>query len=335
MKDNLADAPDAVALWNAVAAMMGQTLALDGRTRVSLAFAPPDLPDDALAVFELATLAGPVFAGLVRLPVGAMTQSTLDQAALGLLPSALSDAVVSLCLDRLVDAAGQDLRGKLRSVTRCEPARMAGEEWIGAEVEAGWGGTAQVLFAADRAVLTGFVSAFVPRGGGGPVPAAVAVHIALPVSLRLTGRALPLARLRQLQAGDILLTGGPGLWLAAPQAWFGLVRAGDGWTIGEVAMSDEFPAQTAADVAGDARQPVATDIGEVPVRLSFVLAERVLTLHEVQALSPGAVLPFAASPPDAGQPVQILANGRPVGDGHVIDLDGQPAVRIARLFGRE
>ena len=121
MRDELPAGLDAVTLWNALAATMGQTLPLAGRARAVLA-----LGQDAGgvgAVYELATDAGPVFARLGRLPLGAMTQSSLDAVALEALPPALGDAVLSLCVDLLVGLVGSGLGGRVTFHTGAASAK--------------------------------------------------------------------------------------------------------------------------------------------------------------------------------------------------------------------
>ncbi len=326
MKDGFPDGLDQTALWNALLAAMAEGFALGGRGRAVLRVAEPARPAERGAIFAVAGDAGRVFVQAVDLPVAGLTGGALDAAGLARLPVALADAVLELALDEVIAATG--LRLHVQSVMPATPADMAGEEWLRAEVDAGWGAPAVFLVAAERRVFLRLARGLMPMAGRAVLPQAVAAGIPLACSLRRAGPDLPLARLRRLARGDILLARG-GMQFCAPHARFAVQGEGETLTIGEVAMNDDLPVAGMAEPA--AEMPVMGDIGEVPVRISFVLAERVMTLAEVQGLTQGALLPMRA---DGAQSVRILANGRAMGEGHVVQIDGQPAVRIASLYGQ-
>lgn len=328
MRDGLDREVEPLTLWNAAVAAMAQGFDLPGRGRAMAEPAAGICPDNDRPAFVAATFAGPVYLQPRDLPFGALTQSTLDAAALERLPVALADAVLALAMDRLMGAGGPGVRQSVRSLSRCEAAQMAGDESLILRIDGGWGGVADVLVQADRAVLAALMRAVLPGAKHGQWPEAVSSRIVLPCSLRLDGPTLTVARLRGLSRGDILLTTGPRLWLCAPHGRFALTPDGTNWTIDEVSMTDDLPAMDSGPMAD------AGDIGEVPVRLSILLAERTMTLAELQGLSRGALLPFAPEQTEAGQSVKLLANGRAIGEGQIVEVDGQPALRVARLFGQ-
>lgn len=339
MKDSAGNMPQGIELWNALAASMGARLPLAGRGRAVLQLAP-----DALAglgpVFAVSTPEGRVLLQMKALPVAAMTQSTLGLDEVAALPPALGDAVLALLAEMLKTTVGGTAAALVESFARATAADIdaAGGEAVLAEVDGGWGATAQVLLRADRQVWAGLAGRLIEAHPRAVLPDAVAALVQTRCTLRMAGRDLALARLHRLQVGDVILPDrskpqGSVLALWTPQARFGLSETEGALMIDEVAMNDEFPESEAmalpvAEVAGD-----IPDAGHLPVRVSFVLAEQVLTLAELQGLAVGAVLPFAASPPAAGHEVRILGNGRPIGTGHVIEIEGRPAVRIARFFG--
>lgn len=91
----------------------------------------------------------------------------------------------------------------------------------------------------------------------------------------------------------------------------------------------------AEGVAGEAGGAVdagmstgAVDVENLPVHMVFVAGEREIPLRELQALAPGYVF-------DLGQPVdghvEIRANGRTVGTGELVDVDGRVGVRVLSL----
>lgn len=318
------------ALWNACLAALTDGLPLQGQGRALLRLSSDTGPDDS-PTYELATRAGPLWLQLRQLPLGAMTRSSLTQEALSDLPPPLAEAVLSRTLDILSAVAGQAVQSAITGITRTTPAAIPADvERILAEVDGGWGDPAHLLLLGNRAVLTLLARDLAADKPRPALPEAVAARIPMACGLRLSGRDLPQARLARLRPGDIILPQAPTLSLWAPHARFGLGGDGSNWTITEVAMTDEFP-QTPPHGSDDD----APDIGSLPIRLSFLLAEQTLTLAQVQALSPGAILPFQPDLPQPGQSVRILANGRAIGHGNVVEVEGQPAIRIARLFGTE
>lgn len=328
MKDAGATDLGPVALWNAALLVMAQGFVLPTRGRAMAELVPDLMADPDRPTFLAKTIAGPMYLQPRDLPVGPLTQSTLDAGALDRLPAALADAVLALAMERLMAAGGDAVRRSVTALSRCAIVEMSGEERLLLRVDGGWGAVAEVMVQADRAVLSGLLRAIIPGVIHGRWPDALAAQVVLPCSLRLGAPTLSVARLRRLSVGDLLLTTGPQQWLCAPHARFALIHDGTNWTIGEVSMTDDLPAMEPgpSDAIGD--------IGDLPVRLSILLAERTITLAELQGLSKGALLPFAPERAEAGQAVRLLANGRTIGDGHIVEVDGQPALRIARLFGQ-
>ena len=67
---------------------------------------------------------------------------------------------------------------------------------------------------------------------------------------------------------------------------------------------------------------------QLPIQLVFELGRLQLNLGELQRLSQGYIIPLSR---DLQAPVDILANGRRIGKGQILDVDGQVAVRITQL----
>ena len=68
----------------------------------------------------------------------------------------------------------------------------------------------------------------------------------------------------------------------------------------------------------------------LPIRLDFDVGQRELTLAELRTLQPGSIITLGRP---AAEFVEIVVNGRRVGHGELVEIDGIPAVRITRLFG--
>lgn len=73
----------------------------------------------------------------------------------------------------------------------------------------------------------------------------------------------------------------------------------------------------------------AATLDAVPVRLSFDLGEVSMTLAQLQALQPGQTVGLGH--PLAGA-VRIRANGALVGEGDLVEIDGQIGVSVRHLF---
>jgi type III secretion protein Q len=91
--------------------------------------------------------------------------------------------------------------------------------------------------------------------------------------------------------------------------------------------TDTMPTDTDSSAS-----PAPMSLDSVPVRLSFDLGEVTLTLGQLQALQPGQALELGH--PLAGA-VRIRANGALVGEGDLIEIDGQVGVSIRHLFNAQ
>ena len=74
------------------------------------------------------------------------------------------------------------------------------------------------------------------------------------------------------------------------------------------------------------------DLDDLPVRLVFELGRVELSLGELQRLAPGALVPLGR-PPD--EPLDIMANGRRLGRGTLVQIGDSLGVRIVSLAGHE
>ncbi len=74
----------------------------------------------------------------------------------------------------------------------------------------------------------------------------------------------------------------------------------------------------------DGATPAVSDLDEIPVRLVFEAARLELSLGALRQLGAGSVLDVDAVPGT----VRILINGRRVGDGELVSIDGRAGVRI-------
>ena len=69
------------------------------------------------------------------------------------------------------------------------------------------------------------------------------------------------------------------------------------------------------------------------MRLTFELGRIEVALDELRAMGPGHVLALPRDP-GAGQ-LDILANGRRVGQGEIVAVGDALGIRVLNLFGRD
>lgn len=171
---------------------------------------------------------------------------------------------------------------------------------------------------------------------------------ALPITVRaeLGWTMLSAAELASLQNKDTVfidhyrVTPGGDIWLVAqgyglrvrPQADSYCVT--QGWTLLMNTISESSPdAFNEPDVFDDdpldAEASPTFDVDTLPVRLTFSLGERRLTLGELRGLHPGEV--FDLERPLISGPVIVRANGRWFGTGDLVDIDGRIGVALREL----
>jgi type III secretion protein Q len=69
-------------------------------------------------------------------------------------------------------------------------------------------------------------------------------------------------------------------------------------------------------------------IDDVPVRLTFDLGEREISLGDLRSLEPGYLFNLGRDPRST---VSIRANGRLIGDGELVDIEGRVGVSVLRF----
>jgi flagellar motor switch/type III secretory pathway protein FliN len=132
----------------------------------------------------------------------------------------------------------------------------------------------------------------------------------------------------QVGLGDILVAErAPGLLL--PNDF------GKGWTGTPVGSNfaglkvDKYFERTTSvegieQAAGDMARPA---LEKLPLRLHVIVAEKEMTLADIQSLTPGAIIELGAS---KVSPVKLMVNGKVLGEGELVDVEGNLAVKILR-----
>ncbi|MEO0316767.1 MAG: hypothetical protein RL404_444 [Pseudomonadota bacterium] len=153
---------------------------------------------------------------------------------------------------------------------------------------------------------------------------------ALPVPVRFCAgwTDLSLAGLRQLQRRDVVLL---------DECWLGsgldriVVTMGRLGALASISGTQvtilEEPGEIMEELDEQGVEE-GTGFGDLPVRLHFDLGERQLTLSELMVLGPGHVFDLGR---ELRRAVIIRANGKVIGEGELVDIDGQVGVAVLSL----
>ncbi|WP_458097119.1 type III secretion system cytoplasmic ring protein SctQ [Roseomonas sp. WA12] len=312
--------------------------------------APLPLPGGLLLLVGPAPLEPPAEAACLRFTVGGEPASLTATAAafdrlLGAIDPAASGArgeggalLLELLLEPVLGAVEASLDAAVAAISLqpglAEPGVPAlGLTLLTAEADVALAGRLS-LPAAAEARLTEALGT-VPAGRLSPPPGLV-----MTVSLRAGATELGMPELAALRPGDGLLfdesrrmKGEVLAVIGEMQGW--ITRPGPrGYEaitprrrLGALGLEDwaAMPSDTA--VTEDA------PIEELPVRLVFELGRVEVPLAELSGAAPGHLFALPASPAEAM--VDILANGRRIGRGEIVQIgEGALAVRVLSLSGR-
>jgi type III secretion protein Q len=173
-----------------------------------------------------------------------------------------------------------------------------------------------------------------------PVTPRVMEDLAVPAALRIGATRLPLAVLRSLRVDDkILLQIGDGIggtlvlaesWLAAAQQdKAGIWRLTEAPRPARGAGEAERTMLMHKSIDDETASAAITDPDQLPLQLTFEIGRLEITLAELRRLGPGSVLELGRS---TSELVRISAQGQPVGQGRLVDVDGAAGVQVVRLF---
>ena len=92
-----------------------------------------------------------------------------------------------------------------------------------------------------------------------------------------------------------------------------------------------FDAATVPPVdAAPAAPPSLDRLSAVPVELSCEIGRTHMTIGEALALAPGSIVGLNRL---AGEPVDLLVNGKPIARGEVVVIDEEFGLRITEIVG--
>lgn len=324
---------DQIAIWNALVASFDQPFELLNGAQAFLASAPQVAVPTGLS-FVLQTGQGALQINVVSLPFASISGAQVDLADIPSLPPPLPAILTDGLRDLLLELLPDTLRTQIVSAELGEIATIDDTEVIMVTVLGrNWPEAGQFVIQGPRAVLAALAAM---PGATAPVPTlpqALACLIPLSVRIVLRGRVIPLRVMRSLEVGDIILPPphGAQILLLGGKLVAGLTNDIETWTITELAVNNENDLPDVTQVSEAA--PEAASLDDIPISLAFVIDTRTIPLSDLQNLRPGAALPFTPLSPTAGIEVQVLANGRAIGSGNIVEIDGRHAVRLSRLFG--
>ncbi|WP_321873320.1 type III secretion system cytoplasmic ring protein SctQ [Burkholderia ubonensis] len=200
------------------------------------------------------------------------------------------------------------------------------------------------------------------RGERPPDAAGLLARVRLPGRVRLGSRRLPLAVLRSLRPGDVLLDLAPAAlgaaWAGPLHAWWGARRTTqwhatvliEGTTmtmidtpdtaddLDEPIVAGDLPAGSPADSPADPPDddaldvaPEPADLGDVDLPVHVEIDTLSLSIAELAALRPGYVLELPLAARDV--PVRLVAYGQAIGGGRLVAVGAHLGVRIDRMAG--
>jgi flagellar motor switch protein FliN/FliY len=94
---------------------------------------------------------------------------------------------------------------------------------------------------------------------------------------------------------------------------------------------DYVPFETTTAVYADVGEPPELErLYDVPVELAVEIGRTRLTIRETLALGPGSIVTLNRL---AGEPVDLLVNGKPIARGEVVVIDEEFGLRVTEVVG--
>ncbi len=322
-------------LWNGLTKTFGTPIALQGAQAV---LSEGHVPTND-AVHLKCDMAGvPMAFAISDFPFAQQTGTNIDISTLSTLPESLRNGLYLGIADALADLLPADISSNINNMELgCETEMI--ETWLRADIDMGAGGVAVCSFGATRNAFCHILKTLFPDGPGGipGQPGMLLDQIPAQLALTMGHHDLSLDALKGLMVGDIILAKiAPNIRaLEHAKGNFILTHHAEGdtqqWQIKEFVMTDE----ATPEVAETSENSDVQSIGEVPVRLSFATQTLTMSVAQIQELTPGAVVPLETQSSEPGTPVRIMANGTIIGDGHLVQIEDQLAVRVAGLGKQE
>ena len=93
-----------------------------------------------------------------------------------------------------------------------------------------------------------------------------------------------------------------------------------------------FETTTTAPAASGSDAPELERLYDVPVELAVEIGRTHMTIRETLALGPGSIVTLNRL---AGEPVDLLVNGKPIARGEVVVLDEEFGLRVTEVLAND
>lgn len=140
------------------------------------------------------------------------------------------------------------------------------------------------------------------------------------------GMTLAAAEYKALEAGDILL---PETWLPRESQVTLSIRSAGRTVLTAPAQLDNCTV-TLREAFAQCTETTMTNTDELEVKLTFEIENRLITAGELKSLEPGYTFQLTGEPTTL---VTVLANGRPVARGRLVDIGGAVGVELTQRAG--
>jgi len=157
-------------------------------------------------------------------------------------------------------------------------------------------------------------------------------NITLKLNFSIGNSVISLALLRQLKIGDAVLIKHSNSKLYINNKKIGLYKQKDDLMNVKADHENDYIEQNIYSERNDTPKIQGVSLrSQIPVQLTFILQQSIVTVAELECLFNGQVLPCDI---DIGKKIVILANGLNIGHGELIWVDEKPGILISSLESR-
>jgi type III secretion protein Q len=211
------------------------------------------------------------------------------------------------------------------------PRRATPAEWLPVRLACTWRGVTGQLRLDLRSDAAGRLAGALRRL---PRQRVSLPHLPVVLALRLFAIDLALSAVRSLELGDVILAEGQrrnavSVLLGERVLCHALLQDGELRVVadrGPLALGLEDSTLEAGDHPPGEEEGLGLD--DLPVRLTFEMGRVTVPLQDLEAIGPGYVFELARGP---DQPLDILANGRRIGRGRIVEVGGALGVQVVWL----